>query len=43
MPEGKTTVTVTARVTDNAGRTGSTSRTFNVSPVAEGQLLTPQP
>jgi len=43
MPEGKTTVTVTARVTDNAGKTGSVSRTFAVSPVANGQLLTPQP
>ena len=43
LPEGKTSVTVTARVTDNAGRTGSTSRTFDVSPIAEGQLLTPRP
>ncbi|HEY5417576.1 MAG TPA: hypothetical protein VIK41_22225 [Gemmatimonadaceae bacterium] len=43
MPVGKTTVTVTARVTDNAGKTGSVSRTFGVSPVANGQLLTPQP
>jgi hypothetical protein len=43
MPPGKTTVTVTARVTDNAGKTGSVSRTFTVSPVADGQLLTPQP
>ena len=43
MPAGKTTVTVTARVTDNAGKTGSVSRTFGVSPVANGQLLTPQP
>jgi hypothetical protein len=36
-------VTVTARVTDNAGKTGSVSRTFGVSPIANGQLLTPQP
>jgi hypothetical protein len=43
MPPGKTTVTVTARITDNAGKTGSVSRTFAVSPVADGQLLTPQP
>ena len=43
MPAGKTTVTVTARVTDNAGKTGSVSRTFGVSAVANGQLLTPQP
>ena len=43
LPEGKTSITVTARVTDNAGRTGSTSRTLDVSSVAEGQLLTPRP
>ena len=43
MPAGKTSVTVTARVTDNAGKTGSVSRTFGVSPVTNGQLLTPQP
>lgn len=43
MPAGKTSVTVTARVTDNAGKTGSVSRTFGVSAVANGQLLTPQP
>lgn len=43
VPDGKHTITVTARVTDNAGRTGSASRTFDISPVAEGQLLTPKP
>ena len=43
LPEGKTSVAVTARVTDNAGRSGSVSRTFDVSSVAEGQLLTPRP
>jgi hypothetical protein len=43
LPEGQTSVTVTARVTDNAGRTGSASHTFDVSSVAEGQLLTPRP
>ena len=43
LPPGKTTVTVTARVTDNAGKTGSVSRTFAVSPIPNGQLLTPQP
>lgn len=43
MPAGKTTVTVTARVTDNAGKSGSVSRTFGVSQVGDGQLLTPQP
>ena len=43
LPEGKTSVTVTARVTDNAGKSGSVSRTFDVSPTVEGQLLTPSP
>jgi hypothetical protein len=43
MPPGKTTVTALARVTDNAGRSGSTSSTFGVSPVENGQALTPAP
>ncbi len=43
LPEGKTSVTVTARVTDNAGKTGSASCTFEVSPVSDGQALTPAP
>ena len=43
MPAGKTSITVTARVTDNAGKTGSMSRAFAISPVGDGQLLTPQP
>jgi hypothetical protein len=43
LPEGKTSVTVTTRVTDNAGNTGSVSRTFTISPVVEGQALTPTP
>jgi hypothetical protein len=43
LPAGKTSVTVTARVTDNAGKTGSASRTHTISPLAEGQQLTPQP
>jgi hypothetical protein len=43
LPEGKKTITVTARVTDDAGRTGSATRTFDVSSVANGQLLTPAP
>jgi hypothetical protein len=43
LPAGKQTVTVTARVTDNAGKTGSATRTLDISPVTEGQLLTPQP
>lgn len=41
MPAGKTSVKVTARVTDNAGRTGSSSGTFEISPVVNGQDLTP--
>jgi hypothetical protein len=43
LPEGKKTITVTARVTDNAGRTGSATHSFDISEVAEGQLLTPAP
>ena len=43
VPAGKTSITVTARVTDNAGKTGSVSRTFAISPVGDGQQLTPQP
>ena len=43
LPPGKTSVTVTARVTDNAGKSGSVTRTFAVSPVGDGQSLTPQP
>jgi hypothetical protein len=43
VPAGKTSITVTARVTDNAGKTGSVSHTFAISPVGDGQLLTPQP
>ena len=43
LPAGKTTITATARVTDNAGKTGSASRVLTVSPIADGQLLTPSP
>ena len=43
MPAGKTSVTAIATVTDNAGRTGSTRSTFGISPVANGQELTPAP
>jgi hypothetical protein len=43
LPAGKTSVTVTTRVTDTAGKTGSVSRTFAISHVGDGQLLTPQP
>lgn len=41
MPAGKTAVKVTARVTDNAGRTGSAIGNFEISPVVNGQELTP--
>ncbi len=43
LPEGRTSVTVTTRVTDNAGKTGSAVRTFAISPVSDGQALTPAP
>lgn len=43
LPAGKTSVTVTTRVTDNAGKTGSASRAFAISPVSDGQALTPAP
>jgi len=43
VPEGQSTVTVTTRVTDNAGKTGSVTRRFAISPVADGQALTPAP
>jgi hypothetical protein len=43
MPPGKTTVTALARVTDNAGRSGSTTSTFGISQVENGQALTPAP
>ena len=43
IPSGKTTVTAVARVTDNAGRSGSSTSAFGVSPVGNGQDLTPTP
>lgn len=43
MPAGQTQLTVTARVTDNAGRSGSAKSTFAVSTVENGQALTPVP
>ena len=43
MPAGQTSVKVTARVTDNAGRTGSATSTFAISSVVNGQDLTPAP
>lgn len=41
MPAGKTFVTIKARVTDNAGKTGSTTSVVQLSPVANGASLTP--
>lgn len=41
IPPGKTTVTALARVTDNAGHSGSATSTFGVSSVTNGQDLTP--
>jgi hypothetical protein len=41
MPAGKTFVTIKARVTDNAGKTGSTTSIVQISPVVNGAALTP--
>ncbi|MEJ7821171.1 MAG: hypothetical protein WKF85_02550 [Chitinophagaceae bacterium] len=41
MPAGKTFVTIKARVTDNAGKTGSTTSVVQISPVVNGAALTP--
>ncbi len=43
LPAGKTSVTIKAAVTDAAGKTGSTTQVVQISPVANGQLLTPAP
>ena len=43
MPAGKRSVTITARVTDNANRTRSVSHVVGISPVENGQNLTPAP
>ena len=43
LPAGKEFVTFTAKVTDNAGNAGIARRTFRVSEVLGGQLLTPAP
>jgi hypothetical protein len=43
MPAGATQVTAVARVTDNAGRSGSAITRFAVSAVESGQALTPAP
>jgi len=41
MPAGKTSVTIKSRVTDNAGKTGSATSVVQISPVVNGQDLTP--
>lgn len=41
LPPGKKTVTITARVTDNRGRTGSARQVVGVSSIVNGQNLTP--
>ncbi|GAC1603035.1 MAG: hypothetical protein NVS3B25_31530 [Hymenobacter sp.] len=40
---GKTSMTIKAAVTDAAGKTGSTTQVVQISPVENGQLLTPAP
>ena len=42
-PSGKNTVTITARATDNKGRTGSTRQVVGISQVTNGRDLTPNP
>jgi len=41
MPAGKTSVTIKARVTDNAGKTNSVTSVVQISPVVNGAALTP--
>lgn len=43
MPAGKTTVTMKASVTDNAGHTGTTQQVVTVSEATSGQELTADP
>lgn len=43
LPAGKTTITITAKVTDNTGQTGSSKTTVGVSQATSGQDLTPAP
>lgn len=43
LPAGKTMVTITARVTDNAGKTTTTRQVVGVSPTVNGQDLTSTP
>ncbi|WP_052352000.1 hypothetical protein [Deinococcus pimensis] len=43
LPAGKTSVTITARVTDNAGRTTTAREVVGISATANGQNLTGNP
>jgi len=43
LPAGKSTVTITARVTDNDGKTGGVTQVVGVSAVEDGQDLTANP
>lgn len=43
LPPGKRSITITARVTDNANHTRSVSHVVGISPVENGQNLTPTP
>ena len=41
IPAGKTFVTIKSRVTDNNGKTGTVTKVVQISPVVNGQDLTP--
>lgn len=43
VPDGKKTVTITAKVTDNSGRTGTVKSVLAISAVTSGQNLTSAP
>ena len=43
LPEGKRSITITSRITDNAGKTGETKNIVGVSPASSGQNLTANP
>ncbi len=43
LPDGKRSITITTRVTDNAGKTGETKNIVSVSNVSSGQNLTANP
>ena len=43
VPEGKNSVTITAKVTDNAGRTGTARSVVGISQAVSGQKLTSAP